>query len=428
MRSAYSWLLRSFLAAFFILISVQILILGGGIIPVLDSYSRSQIRYLDGLAQRILVNPSEIPTENPQHAGPFFVFSADRKLVYTNRGRGRTIPEADYRPVRYDGQVIGYYYAGEIRFLDTRSNRLFLGSLGILLAFSMLASLGIAVLAAVRTARGIAGPVSVLQKDIQQLRALKAPGVREFPVRELAEISVSLNRIGTILAGEEEYKQQWMQNIAHDLRTPLSGLRGQLEGMQDGVLEPEPERYRRILQELERLEGMIASVCELSRIENLKELRTDALSGENFCREIYSTFETRLAKQGSRLSCSAKLPYFYADGDLIRRAVENILGNALAYAGPGASIVMEISAGDRDDTILRISNDGPHIPEEQLERIFQRFYRGEYSRSSPGSGLGLNISREIVQRHGGCISAENLEPRGVVFIIRLPDTRQTASG
>ena len=420
MKSAYSWLLRSFLAAFLILISVQILILGAGIVPVLESYSRSQIHRLDELAQRILINPAEISAENPQHSGPFFVFSADRELVYSNRGRGRTIPETDYRPVRYDGQVIGYYYAGEIRFLDTRSNRLFLASLGILLAFSMFASLGIAVLAAVRTARGIAGPVSVLRRDIQQLRGLKAPEIRDFPVRELSEISVSLNRVGTILAGEEEYKQQWMQNIAHDLRTPLSGLRGQLEGMRDGVLEAGPERYQRTLKELERLEAMIASVSELSRIENLKELQIEAISGENFCRETYRTFETRLAEGGSSLTCSAKIPYFYADGNLIRRAVENIMGNALVYAGPGASIFMEITAGDQDETVLKISNDGPHIPEDQLEKIFQRFYRGEYSRSTPGTGLGLNISREIVQRHGGCISAENLKPRGVAFTITLP--------
>ncbi|WP_319559222.1 HAMP domain-containing sensor histidine kinase [Marispirochaeta sp.] len=420
MRSAYSWLLRSFLAAFVILITVQVLILGAGIVPVLDSYSRNQIRYLDDLAKRILINPSQISPDTPQHWGPFFVFSADRELIYSNRGRGRTIPESDYRLVHYDDMVIGYYYAGEVRFLDSRSNRHFLGSLGILTAASMLASLGIAVLASVRTARGIAGPVAVLRRDIQELRALKAPRVRVFPVNELSEISSSLNRVGTILEGEEEYKQQWMQNIAHDLRTPLSGLKGQLEGMRDGVLEAGTERFNRTLQEIDRLETMIASVCELSRIENLKSLTVEAVSSEDFLKAVHSTFEPCLAERGCTLSCSAQTPFFYADRELMQRAVENIVGNAFTYAGPGALIDMKITSGTRDATILTISNSGPHIPEEQLDKIFQRFYRGEYSRSTPGSGLGLNISREIVQRHGGCISAENLSPEGVVFTITLP--------
>ena len=419
MRTAYAWLLKSFLTAFLLLIATQILILTIGISTVLKIYSSNQINYLEELARQILINPASVPIERPEHSGPFFVFSADKNLLYSNRGKGRSIPSTDFRPVLYESRTIGYYYAGEVRFLDSQANRIFLTSLGVLLAGSMLVSFGLAILAAIRATRSIAGPVQLLRHDIGELRNLKEVGLRDFSIVELGDISESLHEVSRLLAGEEEHKRQWMHNIAHDLRTPISGLRGQLEGMRDGVLPVSRERFEQNLKEIGRLEELATGITELYNLETLTSIPTENIGVAEFCSELRLPFEHLLEQKHIELHCRVELDNLRGNRTLLLRALRNILSNSVGYCSAGAQIDLSFSIGPRGKSLIRIANTGPRIPDDQLERIFQRFYRGEYSRTTPGSGLGLNITREIIHLHGGTIAAGNLDPTGVEFNITL---------
>jgi two-component system, OmpR family, sensor histidine kinase BaeS len=428
MKSAYSWLLRSFLSAFMLLIITQLVILSIGTGAVLKAYSSNQVSYLEELALKILLNPAAIPAQTPEHAGPFFVFSADRNLVYSNRGKGRSIPAENYTPVIYRGSLIGYFYAGEVRFLDTESNRLFFSSLILLTAGSMLLSIAIAAAAAVRAAGKIAGPVNLLQQDIRVLRRLRKVPKREFSVSELSEISSSLHEVSELLAGEDEYKSQWMQNMAHDLRTPISGLKSQLEGMRDGVLEASPERLNRNLSEIERLEELASGISELYALETIQTITTEEIPADEFCAELRRPFEHLLAQKEINLGSTVETDTLRGNRPLLLRALRNIIANGISYSPAGSRIEISMSADKEGGRRIRIANNGPRIPEDQLEKIFQRFYRGEFGRSSPGSGLGLNIARQAVQLHGGSIFARNLEPEGVEFEILLPGALYDSSG
>ena len=419
MTSARRWLQKSFLSAFALLILTQILVLSLGTGAVLKAYARRQSAYLEELARAILIDPSTVTADAPDYAGPFFVFSADGSLVYSNRGKGRSIPEADYRPVLLRGEQIGRYYAGEIRFLSNEANRILFISMLSLTAFSMLFSTAIAAAAALRSSRRIAGPVETLQRDIGVLRRLEEVEARRFAIREMSDISQSLNQVSRLLAGEEENKRQWMQNIAHDLRTPLSGLRSQLEGMRDGVLETTPQRFDRTLAELSRLEEMTASIAELYRLEQLDEIAAVPVDAAELLSETIAPFESAAAQKNITLSAGPATGAVEADPALLLRALRNIVDNGMRYSPPGSTISVAIETAEGGRPLIIIANDGPRLPEDQLERIFQRFYRGEFSRTTPGSGLGLNIAREIARRHGGEIEVRNLEPTGVEFRVRL---------
>ncbi len=420
MKTARSYLLQGFILAFLLLILTQVLILTLGMTPIMNTYSKNQSAYLQDLARKILINPQSVSVSAPEHAGPFFVFSADKTLLYTNRGKGRSIPQADYTPIEYKGSIIGYYYAGELRFLDSNANRLFMTGLTLLFAGSIVFSLLIAAIAALMIARRITAPVALLQQDINALQDLKPVESRELPVEELSGISRSLHTVSTLLAGEEEYKRQWMQNIAHDLRTPISGLRGQLEGMRDGVLPAVPERFNNTLVEVQRLEELAQAVSELYRLENLRTIETSQFSAQRFASELEASFGPSLNAQQMEFVIEIQTEGLTANQSLLTRAVGNIIGNAVKYAGEGTRVILRIEK-QASDQIIKISNNGPSIPEDRLDRIFQRFFRGEWSRTSTGTGLGLNIAAEIVHRHHGSLKAENLHSGGVEFIITIPN-------
>lgn len=417
-KSAYGWLRHGFLSAMGVLLAVQVALIAVGVAGILRGYSFFELQRLEQRAQAILLDGAPDPDDELPHTGPFFVFSPDRALVYSNRGRGRSISVEEYREVRYRGVLIGYFYAEEVRFLSTVANRFFLLALGVLTVGSMGVSFGIAASAASKFAQTISTAVTELEKDLNGLISLKPVAARSFSVRELTDVSERLKEVSDLLSGAEEYKRRWMQDIAHDLRTPISGLRGQLEGLRDGVLEPSTERFTRVLRDVDRLERMAGSISELHSIESMGALSIEPVSTRQLIAHIESTFEAKLQTLDSRFEAHGDIDHIVADRDLIQRALMNIVSNALTYGGPGVIISISCTGTPQHPTI-RVANNGPSIPENQLPYIFQRFFRGEYSRTSDGSGLGLSIASEIVARHGGAIRAENLSPHGVAFTIDL---------
>lgn len=456
MKRAFPWLLQTFLLAFAVLLVTQIVVDAAGLSVILDRYAKEQHRRLEDLAREILLNPASVSSASLSLSNPFFVFSVDKILIYSNRGKGRTISEDEYFPVRYQGHTIGYYYSGEIHFMDNQANRVFLSSLGVLGGASIVISLLIGIVAALSAARRIAVPVGAIKTDIQRIRALEEVVPRRFDITELTEISTDLSRVSSTLAGEEEYKRQWMRDLAHDLRTPLSGLKAQLEGMRDGVLEPTGERFSKNIGEVDRLRSLVESMGELSAVETLDEIDRERIETEEFLGRLTAPFEVGLHEKDLRLHVENDASFLFGDEDLLLRGIGNILQNAVTYVDSCGTIWISITEvfgsdeshtgqgeknvppvptdGESDKnhigpaenspieygTKIEISNDGPDIPEDQIEKVFQRLYRGEFARNTPGSGLGLSIAQEIVHRHGGTIAVRPRTPRGVRFVVTLP--------
>jgi two-component system phosphate regulon sensor histidine kinase PhoR len=229
----------------------------------------------------------------------------------------------------------------------------------------------------------------------------------------------------------ETVRRDFISNISHELRTPLAALKALTETLQDSALE-DPPAARRFLQrmeaEVDALSLMVSELLELSRIESGKvPLQFTPISPH----DIISSALERLYLQAERagLQISAKIeqdvPMVLADRSRIEQVVVNLLHNAIKFTPSGGSITIESkSSAGTDETnkqvIFSISDTGVGIAEEDLPRIFERFYKADRARSGGGTGLGLAISRHIVEAHGGKIWAESRLGKGSIFFFSLP--------
>jgi two-component system sensor histidine kinase BaeS len=208
--------------------------------------------------------------------------------------------------------------------------------------------------------------------------------------------------------------------VAHDLRTPVAALRAQLDAMTDGVLPITGERLAQVSAELGRVERLIDDLGELARIES-PDLRPRivALRGDDLAAELQGRFGSRAEQLGVDFEVAAPPgTEIRADPHLLKRALDNVVQNALQYAGAGGWVRFRAGSGEQGTTI-RVENTGT-VPQSDLERVFDRMYRGQQARSNPGSGLGLAIARAVVQRHGGSIDLTNSGRGTVVVRIDLP--------
>lgn len=421
MKGAFRWLLGRFLVAFAVLVAVQIAIDVGGIRFLLDRYRFDEEKRLSALAHSLLENPDLYDSGTFPYTSPFFVYDADENLVWTNRGKGRSILTGKLNPVYAGKEVEGYYYAEEINFADNQSNRVFLSSVILLAAVSILTSLILGFIFALRSSRAIARPVEMIRGDIGLVAKRENVEARVFEITEYSAISDELARVSALLKSGEEYKKRWMRDLAHDLRTPISGLKSQLEAMLDGVLDCSSDRIMRNLREVARLEELVASMSILTAIEERTEISPETIESEEFIADLLSPMEMSAKEKNLKLEASITLPRFTGDRNLLLRAVGNILANAVSYTLPDCTVKVGIDKGrEGKGCAISVENDGPSIPEEQIGKVFDRLFRGEFARNTPGSGLGLSITREIARLHGGDVTAEPLSPTGVRFTVSLP--------
>jgi two-component system sensor histidine kinase BaeS len=250
--------------------------------------------------------------------------------------------------------------------------------------------------------------------------------------RELARISGSAAALQSRLIKEEELRSQWASDVAHDLRTPVSAVKAQIEAMIDGVLDPSPERLKRAFSELSRIEDLVNDLGELSRIESPgMKLTAAEIRAESFMSDMCSRFTLEAEKRGIAFSCSSRVSAFHADEKLLMRALTNVVQNAFQHAGDKGSVSVllgEEAARPADAAsvrgqfhariLLTVENTG-RIPEEEIPKVFDRLYRGELGRHTKGSGLGLTIARAVMELHGGDIAIRNTARETTEVTMRL---------
>jgi len=241
-------------------------------------------------------------------------------------------------------------------------------------------------------------------------------------INELDAISESATYLQERLRKEEQLRQQWTQDIAHDLRTPVAAIKLQLEAFRDGLLQASPERLERVIHESERLEHLVEDLSALAHIESpelkLKpgnmELHKMLVDLQNHC-----NFLAKAKKQTIQVQFQTpEAEWVYADRTLLERAVSNLLINAIQYS-PEQSFI-KVQLWTRKDAFeIAVENPG-EIPEEALSKLFERLFRLETSRNTTGSGLGLAITQAIARVHTGSVRVENTEAGTVLFTMILP--------
>ena len=241
---------------------------------------------------------------------------------------------------------------------------------------------------------------------------------------ELRTLTQAFNTLVTGIEKQEAWRRNLVADIAHDLRTPLSILRSELEGMQDGVIVLDDAALGRLHAEVLTLSALVSGLRELSLAEGGGlPLKRQTILLEPFLADFTESFQTRAAEVGVTLTLGRISPQLSAtfDPDQLERVLSNLLGNALRYAAPGA---VEIGAeATLSGVRIWVRDHGPGLPDD-AERLFERFYQGDASRTrgaagEKGSGLGLSIARAIVQAHGGTLSAANHPGGGAVFTLVL---------
>jgi two-component system sensor histidine kinase BaeS len=363
------------------------------------------------------------------------VYDRDKTVLYLHsaqRGMGRRrmsdshmmsgdIHTLPLEPVRVRGTLYGYYRIGSAGFGSDIANLRFLQSMRKTVWFGIAAALALSVVLALVLSRRLSGSAQEVAHAINRMaQGDLSVRISEKGVREIALIAHSANELGNKLEREEGLRQQWTADIAHDLRTPLSALKSQLEGMHDGVLEKTPARILRALQELSRIEALVSDLGELTRLESPEmRISPQTVKTTEFLEELKNRFSHQIDKKSITAHWDGTTKAFYGDEQLLLRAMSNFISNALRHTPLGGSIRVGITQTGSARTFF-VFNSGDPVPAEELPKVFDRLFRGEYARTSPGTGLGLTIAKKIVELHGGTVSIESSENQGTTVRMTIP--------
>ena len=356
---------------------------------------------------------------------PLFVYDADRNLLFSNRGSGRKRQTESYGreliPVMQGGKITGYYYSGALHFRNDRANNQFLNSMGRIIWAGFFVSFMIALLFALFFSRSLSSPAENVARGLDRIAGGDLNvNIPEKGAEEIAVIARSANKLGRQLESEQELRRQWAQDLAHDLRTPVAALRAQLEGMRDGVLDLTEARIEKNIKEIDRIEKLVVNLEELTRLESpeMKVKKREIQTGD-FIGEIRERFLQKIEEKGITFKGLAVIDSFRADENLLVRAVSNIMANAVRHADSEGLVRLEIDKDETNKVVISVFNSGAAIPEEEINRVFDRLFRGEYARNTPGSGLGLTIARKITELHGGTIAIRSRKDYGTTVVLTL---------
>lgn len=288
-----------------------------------------------------------------------------------------------------------------------------------------LIAVGIAILLTFFLSRRILSPVKAL------IGAARQFGKGDFSKRvdakgksELSELAHSFNSMADNLEHAQRLRQNMVADVAHELRTPLSNLKGYLEALKDGVIKPNRATIQSLNEEAASLSRLVADLQELS-LADAGELKIYVQPEDisKLIKETVTILRPNAAAKGLKLATDikARLPMLNIDADRIKQVLRNLLENAIAHTGKGSKIT--ITAHQVDKMIsISITETGEGIPPEDLPFIFERFYRVDKSRArtTGGSGLGLTIAKRLVETHGGNIEVKSEVGKGSCFTFTLP--------
>lgn len=242
-------------------------------------------------------------------------------------------------------------------------------------------------------------------------------------IPELNRLAESFNRMAQDLEGVEQRRRDLVGDMTHELRTPLTIIEGYLEGLADGTIEPSPDIYQRLARETVRLRRLVNDLQELSKAEaGYLSINLQPVQVRSLLVAIVQKFSDQLLDDGPqlRVDCPEFLPMAIADPERVEQVLVNLVGNALRYTPEGS---ITLRARVEDDRIwIAVIDTGQGIALADLPHVFERFWRSDRSRDrhSGGTGIGLAISRRLVELQRGTIEVESELGKGSTFRFSLP--------
>jgi len=292
-----------------------------------------------------------------------------------------------------------------------------------------LVAVAIALLITFFLSRRILAPVKALTSVAQRLgRGDFSQRVQVKDKSEVGELARTFNSMASDLERAEKLRQNMVADVAHELRTPLSNVRGYLEALRDGVIKPDAETIRSLSEEANLLSRLVDDLQELSLAE-AGELRLvyQAEDVSELVNQTVAAVQAQAAAKGLLVSIdlSDRLSPVNIDYHRISQVLRNLLENAVVHTAKGGSIM--VAAKQRGNWVeVSVTDTGEGIPADDLPNIFERFYRVDKSRAraTGGSGLGLTIAKRLVEAHGGKIEVQSELGKGSRFSFTIPVAEQ----
>ena len=286
----------------------------------------------------------------------------------------------------------------------------------------------LAIVVGIGVYRGVATPIADIMDAADAVTAGELNVRVDEPKRgppEFRRLAQSFNRMTEELERLEVQRQNLTADVAHELRTPLHIIQGNLEGILDGVYEPSQEQVQNLVDEIHLLTRLVNDLQTLSLVEAGElPLKYEKVNLAELIHDINTSFSGQMDAAGVKLiiETPAGPLIIEADPERLDQIVSNLILNALRYTQSGGTITLKVEAADQCVRII-IKDNGEGIQPDDMPFIFDRFWKGDRSRSrvdGSGSGLGLAISRKLVESHGGQITVESELGLGTAFTIDLP--------
>jgi len=324
---------------------------------------------------------------------------------------------------RIDGRhtIFAARRSGETVVLVTRPDLVsgddFRRYLSALLIASGAAALLAAAIAAL-LARRLTQPLRRLAGAAGELAAGRRPEpVPPEGTEELDDLAEAFNEMSEQLALARDAERAVLLSVSHDLRTPLTSIRGYAEGIEDGTVEP-VEAATVVGREAERLERLVGDLLALARLrQGVMEVQREPVDTAAVAREAEERLRPRAREVGVEVRVEGDGAQVVADHGRALQVVSNLVENAIRVSPEGGTVTIDVAAGE-----VRVSDQGPGIPEEEIPRAFERFHLRARAGggAAGGAGLGLAIVRELTEAMAGTVAVENLPAGGARFTIRLP--------
>lgn len=287
---------------------------------------------------------------------------------------------------------------------------------------ALIGAAALGILIARGTVRPITGVIRVAKRIASGEYGVQAEnGYQTLEIERLVE---SVNEMSRNLEKAERQKRQLTADVAHELRTPLTNLQSHMEAMIDGIWEPDEERLTSCHGEILRLNRLVDQLRELHTLESGGwGLEREELDFSVFCKELSYDFEPQMKQKSMTLVMSVQpMDKVYGDYFRLKQCMVNLLSNAVNYAKEGGTVEVAFEKMQSGGCVISVKDDGVGVPEEELPYLFERFYRVDKSRNKKkgGMGIGLSITKAIVEKHGGRIWAENRMEGGLAVMIELP--------
>ncbi|MBP1132483.1 two-component system sensor histidine kinase BaeS [Serratia sp. PL17] len=354
---------------------------------------RTQFWVVDSQFNRLVGHSGPVPKEGPRH------------------------------PIRYNNEIVGWVITTPIERLTRNTDINFdqqqRRTSWMIVALSTLLAAAVTWL----MSRGLLAPVKRLVAGTHRLAA------GDFSTRvavssqdELGRLAQDFNQLATSLEKNEQMRRAVMADVSHELRTPLAVLRGELEALQDGVRQPTPASLNSLQAEVSTLTKLVDDLHQLS-LSDLGALayRKSPVDCVHLLQIAVASFRERFRAKG--LEIVTLLPEqapLFGDPDRLNQLFNNLLENSLRYTDAGGKLEIGV---EQSPDCLRVywQDSAPGVTDEQLARIFERFYRteGSRNRASGGSGLGLSICQNIVEAHNGTIHAQHSPLGGVRITVEF---------